>query len=94
VELENMISVLARSAATAKPFRTVIKIDIGRDGVICTDGKGESMVVNNDDIDAQPTIQQSMANLEKLLKSELNPAMAVMTGKLKITGEMAQTLNR
>jgi putative sterol carrier protein len=40
---------------------------------------------------AQPqlTVKTSTANAEKLLSGTLNPMMAYMTGKIKISGDMA-----
>ncbi len=40
------------------------------------------------DQDADCTIRMSEENFTKLVKGELNPAMAVMTGKIKISGDL------
>lgn len=90
--LEETTSAIAHSAAGAKPFGAVIRFDTGQDGVISVDGTGENVVVNNADLDADTTIVLSLVNLEKLLKGDLNPAMAAMTGKLKVRGDMALAL--
>lgn len=55
--------------------------------VVLDDGK----VSVSQGVMSQPqlTVKTSTENAEKLLKGNLNPMMAVMTGKVKIAGDMA-----
>ncbi len=48
--------------------------------------------MDSQDKDTNTTIILSSKNLEKLLKGKLNPAMAAMTGKLKVQGDMSLAL--
>jgi putative sterol carrier protein len=65
-----------------------VKFDFKGDGVILIDG-GK---VTNDDGPADCTVIISKDNFEKLARGELDPAMALMTGKLKVNGDMSVAL--
>lgn len=58
-------------------------------GVIHIDATQSPTVVTNDDKPADCDLQISVANLVKMGEGDLNPMMAVMTGKLKIKGDMS-----
>lgn len=59
----------------------------GEWGVVLKDGK---VSVNQGALaDPQLTIKSTTEIAEKLLNGKLNPMMAFMTGKIKITGDMA-----
>lgn len=62
-----------------------LKLDLKGDGFIHIDQDK----VTNEDLPADCTLVVSKDNLEKLAKRELDPTMAVMTGKLKINGDMS-----
>ena len=63
------------------------------EGVIAWDGTGNAPAIGNEDIaDADTTIAISGENLEKLLKGNLDPTLAYMTGKLKVEGKMGVAL--
>ena len=75
------------SANNAAPIGATIKFMLDGDAIFI-DGTGDSNVVSNDDIDSDCTITMSVENLQELVKGELNPMMAVMSGKIKIDGDM------
>ncbi len=77
----------SEAAAKAAPIGATIKFLLD-DQPVFIDGSGDSNVVNNDDKDADCTITMSVEDLDKLRKGELNPMMAVMSGKIKIKGDM------
>lgn len=54
-------------------------------GIIVVTGDGK---VLNENADADCTIATSEEVFTQLLQGELNPMMAVMTGKVKISGDM------
>ena len=71
-----------------KSFEGSLKFDCGEEGVVVLkDG-----AVLTDDQDSDCTLKLSKANLEKLLLGKLNPMTGVMTGKLKISGDMPTAL--
>jgi len=90
--MTDLVSMIRTNAERAKPFGSVIKFDTGDDGIICIDGTGDAVFVDDSDRNADTTIVLSKANLEKLLRGKLNPAMAAMTGKLKVKGDMSLAL--
>jgi putative sterol carrier protein len=58
------------------------------EGTVFLDLTGEQAQVSNEDKDADCTIITSIDTLNSLRKGELNPMMAVMSGKVKIKGDM------
>ena len=57
-------------------------------GVVYIDANQSPAAVSNEDKPADCDLQVSIDNLVKLGKGDLNPMMAVMSGKLKIKGDM------
>lgn len=68
-----------------KSFEGSLKFDCGDDGVVVV-ANGSATTV---DQDTDCTIRVSTDNLIKLLTGKLNPMTGVMTGKLKVSGDMA-----
>lgn len=65
-----------------KNFDGSLKFDCGEDGVIVlADG-----TASDQEQDTDCTLKLSSDNLIKLLTGKLNPMTAVMTGKIKISG--------
>ncbi|WP_031526174.1 SCP2 sterol-binding domain-containing protein [Dyadobacter crusticola] len=61
---------------------------VTEEGVIFVDGKSVPNTVSNEDKEADATFEVSTKNALKLIDGDLNAMMAVMTGKLKIDGDM------
>ena len=61
------------------------KISFDEEGVIFLTGSTAS----NEDREADCTLEMSRSNYEALRTGRLNPTMALMTGKLKLRGDMA-----
>lgn len=74
-------------AANAGAIDATIKFKLD-EGIVYVDGTGSSNVVSNEDKDADCVIITSSETLEKMQSGELNGMMAVMTGKVKIKGDM------
>lgn len=69
----------------SKSFEGSLKFDCGEDGVVVVaDGSATSS-----DQDTDCTIKISTDNLIKLLTGKFNPMTGVMTGKLKVSGDMS-----
>ncbi|MAV42271.1 MAG: sterol-binding protein [Flavobacteriales bacterium] len=58
------------------------------DNAIFIDGTGEKNSISAEDKDADCTISVSSDVLKQLRDGEVNPMMAVMSGKIKISGDM------
>ena len=72
-----------RDRVAASDFDKVMKFDCGDDGVLVINRKE----VTAEDMEADCTIKISRKNLEKLMKGELNPMTAFLTGKIKVDGD-------
>ena len=78
---------LRAHADKVKPFGKTIKFEFS-EGSVTIDGTGEKTMIHQDGGDADCTIVTKLEHLDKLRKGELNPMTAMMTGKLKIKGDM------
>ncbi|MEM8525117.1 MAG: SCP2 sterol-binding domain-containing protein [Bacteroidota bacterium] len=58
------------------------------DDVVYLDGTGEENIISQEDKEADCTITTKAETLKKMQTGDLNPMMAVMTGKVKIKGDM------
>lgn len=58
------------------------------EGIVFIDLTGDTPQITNDDREADCTITTKLATLDALRKGKLNPMMAVMSGKVKIKGDM------
>jgi putative sterol carrier protein len=85
--------------ATLEEITERIKLAVGADSGLGKslkfDLKGEGFIhidrdtVVNEDLPADCTVIVSKDNFEKLARRELDPTMAMMTGKLKLNGDMS-----
>lgn len=74
-------------AGNVPPFGKTIKFEF-EEGVVIIDGQGESTTVDNNPRETDTTISTKLATIDKLRTGKLNPMMAMMSGKLKIKGDM------
>jgi len=65
-----------------------IKIDLGEAGQIFIDGAAEPNTVTNEDKPADATLSLSLSDFQAMSSGTLDPMMAFMQGKLKVTGDM------
>lgn len=83
---------MRQRAATAPPLGYRVKFDLGDEGVVLWDGTGSAAQITNEDGDADTTIGISTDDLTKMVEGNLNPTLAYMTGRLKISGSMGVAL--
>ena len=87
MSIEPIMEQMKTQAANAKPLGGTLKFVL--DGnPIYIDGSGDSNVVSGEDKEADTTITTSIETLMQLQSGDVNPMMAVMTGKVKIGGDM------
>lgn len=87
MSIESILSAITSQAANVAPFGAKMKFVLGED-IILIDGTGDSNVVSQKDEDAACTISTDADTFMQLKNGELNPMMAVMSGKVKIKGDM------
>ncbi|CAG5069777.1 hypothetical protein DYBT9623_02514 [Dyadobacter sp. CECT 9623] len=61
---------------------------VTEEGTVYVDGKSVPNSVSNEDKEADCTFEVSTKNALKLMDGDLNAMMALMSGKLKIDGDM------
>ncbi len=85
--IEKLLEVFNEKAQNIEPLGKKLKMELD-DKIIMVDGTGDSNIVSSIDEDADTVISTTWENFEKLASGDLNPMMAVMTGKVKIKGDM------
>ena len=87
MNLEAVLEQFNNQAGNTAPIGGIIKFVLDGQAVLI-DGSGDKNIVSAEDRDADCTITTSVETLQKLQAGELNPMMAVMGGKIKISGDM------
>ncbi len=82
-----LIAQLNSKAQSVDPIGGTLKFVVD-DHIVFIDGTGDSNVVSQNDGEADCTITTSLDTLMKLQSGDLNPMGAVMSGKIKIQGDM------
>lgn len=92
MEVETLIEDMRRRAGQNVKLGYKVKFLV-EDDVIFWDGTEHPPVIEAKDLgEANTTITITGANLEKLLKGQLDPTLGYMTGKLKVEGSMGVAL--
>ena len=78
---------VTKAAQNAPNLGKSIKLKLD-EGVIHIDMTGDRAVVSNDDKEADTVVTTSVDTLDQLRTGKLNPMMAMMSGKVKIQGDM------
>jgi putative sterol carrier protein len=65
-----------------------IKFLFGADGILFIDAKAIPNAVHNNDEESDITITVSMENFERIIDKKLNPKIALMTGKMRLRGDI------
>lgn len=87
MDLNSILGAIQEKAGGMAPIGNSLKFDFGDDKLLI-DGKGDTNKVSLDDSEADCIIHVSKDDLIALFKGELNPMMAMMSGKIKIKGDM------
>jgi putative sterol carrier protein len=85
--LQELTEQIRVKVAHADNLNATVKV-VTDQGVVFIDATQSPAIVSNEDKPADCDLQVSLDNLVKMGTGDLNPMMAVMTGKLKIKGDM------
>lgn len=88
---EEIIQRVQAKAGSIPPIGKTLRINLGEQ-IIFIDGTGEANLVHREDLAADCTVSLSEETLLSLANGSLNPMMAVMSGKVKIKGDMSVAL--
>ncbi|MBB4078420.1 putative sterol carrier protein [Lewinella aquimaris] len=78
---------VTKAAANAPNLGKSIKLQLD-EGVIFIDMTGDQARVSNEDKEADTTVTTTVDVLDQLRNGKINPMMAMMSGKVKIKGDM------
>ena len=83
-----VLAQLNEQAKSADPIGSTVKFVVD-EHIVFVDGTGASNEISQDDREADCTISTSLDTLLGLKNGDINPMMAVMSGKIKIKGDMS-----
>ena len=87
VAIEDIVKGIQSKASTVDALGKTLKFDFGGEQVTI-DGTGSDNQVSASNPDADCTIKISKTDFQKLVSGDLNPMNAVMSGQVKIDGDM------
>jgi len=85
--LEQLVLAIQKQAGSVKSIGNTLKFDFG-DQQLLIDGSGEQNKVSTDNIDADCTVSLGFDDFQSMIAGKLNPMNAMMSGKMKIDGDM------
>lgn len=91
MSLEMILPVLTEKVAKAPALGKSLRFDFG-DSHLHIDGTGENNVTTTENKDADCIVSVGLEDFLALTKGQLNPMTAVMTGKVKIKGDMGTAM--
>jgi alkylation response protein AidB-like acyl-CoA dehydrogenase/putative sterol carrier protein len=84
---ESILAGVSKKATETNAIGNTVKFDFGGQQLFI-DGTGSNNTVSDENKDADCTVGISLEDFTRLVKGELNPMSAMMSGKLKIDGDM------
>jgi putative sterol carrier protein len=86
--LEELTSRVRGSVGAESGLKARVKFNFGADGFIFIDGVSKPNQVSNEDAESDITITVSMENFQKIIDKQLRPQIALMTGRMRLRGDM------
>ena len=87
MEIEKIRQELAEKITNIDPLGKKLKFKLDND-IILIDGSSEKNTLSDHDEDADCTIIMSKETYGKLQRNEIKPMMAILTGKIKVKGDL------
>ncbi len=88
MDLPQLTERVRQSVGADSGLEATIKFNFGDEGIIYIDGVAKPNTVTNEDKDAKITIKVSRENFERIINHELNPKLALMTGRMRLRGDL------
>ena len=88
MSLETVTAKIKEKMAMAAGLNAKVKLDFGDDGHIFVDTTQTPAEINQDDAEADLTLETSMETFQGILNGTQDPNIAFMMGKLKVKGSM------
>ncbi len=88
MSVESILGTINEKTSNAEALGNTLRFDFGNE-CLHIDGTGAANVVSTEKKDAECTVDVSFEDFQQLLSGELNPMGAVMSGKVKINGDMS-----
>ena len=92
MHIDEITTALRTRAGPDCGLGAVLVFDCGNDGVIRIDGRAHPNTVTNDDGPSDCRIRMRTADLVALITGRLDGTVAVLTGRMKIDGDLAVAL--
>ena len=88
MNVDELTAAMTEKLEDNSSLNSIVKFNFGDEGIITLDGSGGAIVVSNDDLDADCTVNVSLDDFNEIIEGSLNAQMAFMMGKLKVEGDM------
>ena len=87
--IRDLTDTIRRKVGLDSKLGSVLKFDLGDDGVIVIDATESPNRVSNENRDAQCTVHMSSDDLDDMLRGKLEPMAAFGQGRLRLEGDMS-----
>lgn len=86
--LKDVTDRVTNAVGESSGLDATVKFDFSEDGVLHIDGKSSPNRVTNEDLPSDITLKLKLDNFVKILNQELGPKFALMTGRMKLRGDI------
>ena len=89
MDLHEVADALTNRVGGKSPLGGTLKFDLGEAGTLFVDGSaGDNIVAANKNDPAKCTITMTADDFRELIHGRLQPAVAFMTGRMRVEGDM------
>ncbi len=90
--LEDIMNTVKAKAETVEPLGYIVKVVFEDESAFYLDGSGDSNVVTTEDREPDTTIKMKQKSFMNLIHGKLDPTIAFMSGRIKVSGNMGVAL--
>jgi putative sterol carrier protein len=88
MNIEDLTARVRQAVGADSGLDATIKFNFGEEGIIFIDGASKPNSVSNEDHESKITITVSRENFERIIDHKLSPKFALMTGKMRLRGDI------